>query len=191
MRGYFAFFLVFLSSALLLSLLSLSEAAQTADLSRAVAVSRSYGVEMNAKEAVLEAARGGSLAGFAAYDLSHDVSTCSHCEDHFCSPLLPLGPNSCDSALCSLCFRESGAREAAIGGALARLRMLRAHAFDQDFEVAIGSADFEVFLRPEKAAKNGYAVDYGRFRKAVRIAVSSEKFGIKREGVIPAGTVLR
>lgn len=188
MRAYISFVLVFLSLALLLSLLSMAQAADSVDLSKAVAVSRAYGVQMNVKESVVEAAGQGAREGFAAYDASHDVGLCRHCGDHFCDPL-PSSPNFCSAQLCVACFREDEAREEAAGTAVSRTDALRGHAFDGDFSVALGTVDFEVFLKADGTAKNGYALDYGRFRKDVGMTLASGKLGVTAAGKIPAGTV--
>ena len=187
MRGYLSFVLVFLSLALLLSLLTLSQAADSTDLSKAIAISRAYGVLMNMKENVLEAVRLGGENGFASYDDSHFIESCLHCPDHFCDPL-PATANSCDAGLCATCFREGEAREAAEKGALANVEMLDGCGFDDGFNSTVGDAEFEVFLKAANGTKNGYGLDYGRFRKEVVVRASSAALGVSADGGIPAGT---
>ena len=189
MRGYLSFVLAFLSLALLLSLLLLSQAADSTDLSRAIAVSRTYGVLMNMKEAVLEAARLGGEEGFASYDDSHSIASCLSCPDHFCDPL-PAAPNGCDAAVCAMCFREDEARRAAEKEALAKTGMLAGCGFDDGFNSTVEDAEFEVFLKAANGTKNGYALDYGRFRKLVAVRASSRALDVAADGAIPAGLVI-
>lgn len=189
MRGYLSFVLAFLSLALLLSLLSMLQAADSVDLSKAIAVSRAYGVLMNMKENVLEAVRLGGEEGFASYDASHSTGSCLHCPDHFCGPL-PAGPNGCDAVLCAACFREGEAREAAERGALAKASMLGGCGFDEGFNATLGDVEFEVFLKPSGGAKNGYALDYGRLRRDVAARAWSGALGVAAGGAVPAGTVV-
>jgi len=188
MRGYLSFVLAFLSLALLLSLLSLSQAADSTDLSRAIAVSRAYGVLMNIKESLLEAVRLGGGEGFASYDGSHSIESCLACPDHFCG--LPAAPNGCDAGLCAMCFREGEAREAAETEAIAKAGMLGGCGFDGGFNTTIGDAEFEVFLKAANGTKNGYALDYGRFRRRVAVRASSGALDVAAEGAIPAGTAV-
>lgn len=194
MQGFVSFILVFVSVPLLLSALSISQAAGHSDLSKAVAVERAYGLHMNAKEAVLEAVRQGSGSGFAAYDSSHDILLCRHCPDHYCvspSPLNPAPPNACDSDKCGRCFREAEARAAAELGALTSMSSLRPHIFDGDFSVGVGTARTEAFLRAEPLAKNSISLDFVRFRDALPISVDSERLEVRGKWEIPQGTVVR
>ncbi|MEW6721785.1 MAG: hypothetical protein AB1324_00830 [Candidatus Micrarchaeota archaeon] len=191
MRGYVSFVLVFSSALLLSSLILLYDSSGRADLSKAVTAERAYGIQMNAKEAAIESVRGGAESGFSAYDTVHSLENCTHCTDHGCAPLSdPPPPNYCSEALCDGCFRESGAREAALSSAQARLSALRGHEFDRDFNVSIGNAELEAFLAPDGTAKNGFALSGVRFRRALQIDVQSGKFGIFAAGKIPQGVTL-
>ncbi len=67
MRGYFTFLIVFVSFALLLSLVQLNLNSKTHDQSKAIWTERFYRVQMNVKEVLLEAAREGALDGFNSY----------------------------------------------------------------------------------------------------------------------------
>ena len=87
MRGYLSFILVFIAVLLLLALLRLHDAAHSTDLSKAVAAERTYAVQMNVKESVVESARRGALAGFSDYDATHDIKLCKHCPDSYCSAI--------------------------------------------------------------------------------------------------------
>jgi hypothetical protein len=190
MRGYVSFVLVLLASLVLLDLLALYDASHETNLSDAVAAERAYGIEMNVKEAVIQSVRLGAGEGFGEYDRATDVRNCRHCPDNFCAPPTPADPyppNACDPPRCSLCFRESGARKAAIDGALETLRDLEGHRFDQDFSVSFGGAELEVLLRPDPLSKNGYSLDFARFRKKNGMNISSDKFRIDQESKIPGG----
>jgi hypothetical protein len=195
MRGYATFTLVLISIMLVFSLLTLFHASQSTDLTKAVAVQRSYGIQMNVKESIIESARAGALHGFAEYDATHDIKLCKHCGDHFCvppSPQNPYPPNICNQEWCGRCFREAEAREAASVEARNRMRLLDSHVFDPDFQVTIGGRDIKLLLRlePPPLSKNGFAPDSIRFRTASSIRESSEKFGIDSENGIPKGMVV-
>jgi hypothetical protein len=191
MKGYLSFVLVFVSSLLILSLLSMSQAAGSVNLSKAVVVERTYGIQMNVKENLFEAARQGAMEGFADYDAAKDIRLCRHCPDHSCSPPAdPPPPNICDASLCSRCFREDEARAEAEKGALSNISSLRSHVFDPDFEVQVGQPAFEVFLRSDPLARNGFALDFGRFRDPLGISVASKKLGISSRSEIPSGMVI-
>ena len=190
MRGYFSFLLALLGSIILLDILSVYSASSAFDLSRAVSAERAYGLGMNVKETMLESARNGALAAFAEYDRTHDVRMCIHCPDHSCalpSPANPAPPNRCDGALCAACFRESGAREATIGGAGRALLLIGTHEFDPDFSVSLGLCVLEASLGPEPVSRNGFILDSVRFRNACPFNASSEKLGVRSESYIPGG----
>jgi hypothetical protein len=199
MRGHFTFILVFLAAALLIELAFLRAAASPANLSGAVALERAFGVEMNAKECVLEAARQGGEAGFSAYDLSHDLGSCIHCGDHYCAPMTPAGPppNVCDAALCSKCFREGDARAASEAGASAALGLLASAGMEGDFTVNVRDAGGgapaapEGVLQKDASAKNGMRLGLARFRKDVIVRARSDKLGVSLSGKVPQGTVVR
>jgi len=171
LRGYLSFILVLASLALLLSLLELEISAASMDLSRAIGVERSYGLMMNSKEVVLESARQGAVSGFKAYDATHDLSSCVHCLDAGClPPAVPPPPNFCDVALCSRCFRESEAREAARVSAVANVLALSSHGFDDGRRLVSGPPfppSLEIFTRPDPLAKNGFSLDGIRFRETL------------------------
>lgn len=181
MRGYFSFLLALIASIILAGLLSLHVATLMTDLSDAVAAERTYGLDMNVKEAVLESVRSGAHDGFAVYDSTHDLASCSSCPDHFCAA------GACDGVLCLRCFRESGARLSAIEGAGERLDALRAHAFDPDFGVSFADAGLEAFLVPDPFSKNGFSLGSVRFRERFGFNVSSTRFSVRRESGIPGG----
>ncbi|MFA6530711.1 MAG: hypothetical protein WCT31_03185 [Candidatus Micrarchaeia archaeon] len=71
MKGYFAFVLVFISVILVLN--SFENYALSANQSQAkqISIERAYQLQLNAKEAMLEAARNGALFGFEEYLLTH------------------------------------------------------------------------------------------------------------------------
>ncbi len=169
MRGYFSFVLVFLSLLLVFSLISVQPAHNS---SQAISIERAYGLSMNVKEAVIEAAREGAEEGFGSYDLGHDIMVCRHCQDHFCTYDRQF-PNFCDDMLCSRCFREDEARSSAILLAQTRILALKSHRFDPDFSVSISSPPVSTFLKPDKLAKNGFSLDYIRFEQETHIALVS------------------
>jgi hypothetical protein len=195
MRGYLAFVLVFVSMALVLALLSMVAAAGPRSLSRAISVERAYGVQMNAKESALGISRQLGRKGFDIYRMTHFPQMCGHCLDHFCipSPLpAPLLGNSCSEQLCSLCFREDGARAYAEAGAAMGLASLNSGGvFDRDFSVSIDGGLPEAFLAPDPVMEGSYILDSMRFRVPLRIRVESDKLGISSDSSIPAGTVVR
>lgn len=194
MRGYLSFVLVFLSTILLLSVVSLLAQARTSDLSKALSFERSYAVQMNAKECIIETARQGAAAGFASYDASHDISLCRHCTDHFCvppTPANPLPPNRCQESLCAQCFRESEARAASEAGALLALSSLENHRFDDEFNASHGPAVMEAYLAAEPESKNGFGLSMLRFRRELQIGFHSEKFRIDAGSKLPGNMVIR
>ncbi|NYZ74415.1 hypothetical protein H0O00_04695 [Candidatus Micrarchaeota archaeon] len=184
MRGYLSFILVFISVLLLLSLLRLYDASYSMDLSKAVAAERTYAVQMNVKESVIEVARQGALGGFSDYDAAHDIRLCKHCPDSFCSAL-PGSANQCDSAKCMACFREADARAGAIDKAVSGVHSLNNHIFDSDFEVGIGDPSIEVFLEADSFAKNGFRLGSARFTDALLVFVDSGKFAISSTAEMP------
>lgn len=190
MRGYLSFLLVLLGSLALAEMLAVYGAASTFDLSRPVAIERAYGLEMNAKETVIESVRAGAAAGFSEYDLAHDVRECIHCPDNACvppNPADPLPPNYCDGERCSGCFRESEARAAALSGAEEMLRRLDAHDYDPDFRIGFGKVRMSAFLLPDPASRNGLRLSSLRFMDEFPLNISSDKFGLRREAGIPGG----
>ncbi len=184
MRGYLSFILVLISLLLVLSLLEFSI---QIDLSKAISLERLYGVEMNAKEATIEALRTGSNDGFSNYDKNHKIENCKHCYDNFCSPT-PTSSNFCSDALCISCFREKEARYAAFLGATSAVSSL--HNFDPDFSVIISASNIGVFLRHEPLSKNGFAIDFIRIDKDATIICNS-KLGVSSSSKLPKGMVIR
>ena len=81
MRGYFTFLIVFAAFLLLISLAQFNTNAKTSNLGPAIWVERYYQVQMNAKEAVVEAAREGAKEGFFQY--SAELTECAIAE---CAP---------------------------------------------------------------------------------------------------------
>lgn len=105
------------------------------DLSEAIAAERVYQAQMNAKEALLEAARRGALEAYSEYDLSHSQEACvRYCpEMGVCA--VPGNP-PCDPVLCGAqCFRVSDAEAAAEYGAMAGMRGAAAAEFDPDVDI--------------------------------------------------------
>ena len=193
MRGYFSFIVAFACCILLVSLLGLQAAACRRDDSLAIATERAYSAMMDAKAAMLESCRQGALLGFGAYDAVHDAASCAHCDDHFCIPPAPGEPplaSTCDAALCSICFRESGARDAAESGALSSALSLQAHRFDPDFQIALGLPSVSARLAAEPLSKNGFRLASVSFTQDVPISIVSESYGVEGAGAIPAGTVV-
>ncbi len=189
MRGYLSFILALASLLLVFSLLEARAASHSADLSKAISVQRAYSAQMNMKECILEAARQGALEGFAAYDASHDTRLCRHCPDAYCS-LLPTAPNHCDSHLCSRCFREYEARAEAERYAHSMINLLHSHQFDSDFSIEILGGRIEAFTKSDTAARNGYALDFLRFKESLGISMESAKLGLSADGEIPEGVTV-
>ncbi|MEM4359260.1 MAG: hypothetical protein QXT45_01890 [Candidatus Bilamarchaeaceae archaeon] len=67
MRGYFTFVIVFAAYLLLISLAQFNTNAKTSNLGATIWVERYYQVQMNAKEAIIEAAREGAKEGVTEY----------------------------------------------------------------------------------------------------------------------------
>jgi len=177
----------------LTSLILVVQESASLDLSKAVQIERTYGLQMNVKESIIESARQGALEGFSGYDASHDVSLCRHCPDNLCippNPLDPIPPNICDPARCEKCFREKEARKESEDGAIARLNNLKSHEFDPDFFVSIRDAEVESFLKSDPLSKNGFALDFFRFKNQCAFSVNSEKFSIESYATIPKGLVI-
>lgn len=187
MRGYLSFVLVLASLALLFSLLDVSLAAADRDFSRAVAVERAYGVQMNAKEAVLESARQGGMAGFGAYDQAHDLAGCAACPDHGC---MLAGPAACNAAVCQGCFRENEARQAAEEGAAAAVAGLAQHQFAGDFSASVGAFSCGARLAADPAARNLFSLDSLGLRQRVAITVRSGPLGVSANASLPQGMVI-
>ncbi|MBU0532973.1 hypothetical protein KKB44_05770 [Candidatus Micrarchaeota archaeon] len=185
MRGYLSFVLVLIC---LLVIFYLLELQITFDFSKAIAVQRTYSVQMNVKESIFESVKQGASEGFHDYDLSHSTELCKHCPDHFCIPSSPT--NHCDPILCAKCFREDEARNSAVNGALSKLQLISTHIFDPDFDVSISTFNLSVYLKPDSLSQNGFSLDYTQFRKEILIGLSSEKFDISAEARIPKGCVL-
>jgi len=92
--------------------------------------------------------------------------------------------------LCSQCFREKEARESAENTAVSRLQILYNHVFDPDYNVSIDGTELSAYLRAEPLSKNGFSLDYIKFKHAISIFISSEKFEISAKGEIPRGCVI-
>lgn len=109
MKGYFTFVLVFISVILVLN--SFENYALNASQSHAkqISIERAYQIQLNVKEAMLEAARSGAQAGLEEYVLTHP-------EDE---------------------FDIAEAREAARKKALELVSRLDGWEFDPDFETAL------------------------------------------------------
>jgi len=75
MRGYFTFLIVFAAFLLVISLAQFNTNAKTSNLGPAIWVERYYQVQLNAKEAVVEAAREGAREGFFLY--SAELTECA------------------------------------------------------------------------------------------------------------------
>jgi hypothetical protein len=187
LQGYISFILVLASLALVLAMLEMNLAAGDRDFSKAVAVERAYGLQMNAKEAVLEAARQGAKEGFGAYDGTHSLAACRACMDYGCAAGVPP---SCDDAACRACFRENEARQAAEEGAGAAVAGLARHRFDRDFQVSVSGFACVARLRAEPAARNRFALDSISLGKRLAIGVRSDKFGVSADAALPEGLVI-
>lgn len=193
MKGYLSFILVIASIFLFISLLLVFRSSSSVDLSKAIAVERAYGLGMNVKEAAFESVTEGAKDGFRTYDALHDVSLCKHCPDHFCvppTPANPAPPNICDAMRCSGCFREAEARESAATRAITKIRLLKSHHFDPDFTISLDEPEVEVFLLVDQLSKNGFSLDYVRFKEPMYIHVDSSKFDVKSVTRIPKGWVV-
>jgi hypothetical protein len=155
MQGYFSFILVFVSVILLLALIQ--NLTSQPDYSKALAIERAYALSMNVKETIIASAVQGAEDGFLEYDNSHDTKMCIHCKG-YCTYDRDF-PNYCDDQLCSLCFKESEAREIASQFANLRLILLNYYEFDPDFSISISSPSVSSFLKPNSQSKNGFDLD--------------------------------
>jgi hypothetical protein len=187
LRGYLSFILVLASLVLAFSLLDVHLALKSINFSKAVAVERTYGLQLNVKEAVAESARQGALDGFSAYDRAHDASSCRACLDHGCALMMPP---ACDGMKCAACFREDDARRAAEHEAEGKVAALSSHVFDDDFSVLISGFAPEARLRADRDAKNGFALDTVRLGEKLEIILQSQKFGISANATLPQGMVV-
>jgi len=81
LKGYFGFLVVFAAFALLLSLVEFNLNSKSHDLSSAITSEKLYGIQMNVKEVIIEAAREGAKEGFNNYvngpPSPHSVAACS------------------------------------------------------------------------------------------------------------------
>ncbi len=155
---------------------------------------RAYGLQMNAKEILIAAARRGCAEGFDSYDSTHESSLCIHCHDHLCeepSPPNPLPWNRCDDVLCSRCFREREAREASEEGGLRELRALFSHVFDDEFSMSFGETSIEAQLEAREVSNNGFGLRAIRFKSPLMIGIRSEKHGISGTSRLPSGLVVQ
>lgn len=178
MRAYLSFVLVLFSLMLLFSIMQFNEYAGKRNLVE----ERAYLVSMNAKETALESMRQGALDGFGQYDSTHRIENCVYCP--------PCHPDLCDMAKCQSCFREREAMESARSSALLKLNLLRAHEFDNDFSISIGSADISAFSRAEPISANGFALDSIRINQDIVIGISSVKFAVYGSARIPGGMII-
>lgn len=119
MRGYLSFLLAFASVFLILSFIEASEQSGKISFSKAIAAERAYQAQMNAKEAVLEAAHDGAAEGFRIYNSTHTVAACA------------------DPATGDLCFKADDARLAAKLGAYSYIAKLSEARVDPDMDVRI------------------------------------------------------
>ena len=109
MRGYFSFILVFASVLLLLNLFH-SFSDLNDNYSKEIAIEKAYQLQLNAKEAIMEAARQGARQGLIEYTLLHAIEGDYSLED---------------------------ARDAARKKAFERISTLHGWEFEPEFEVKI------------------------------------------------------
>lgn len=153
MRGYFTFLIVFAAFLLLISLAQFNSNAKTSNAGSAIWVERYYQVQMNAKEAVVEAAREGAKQGFSDYfssltidcGLKKCVSECAKCSA--VSPACLTGEGCvATGAACTECTACVGAKAVSkfsvpclnrkINAAgVAKIKSLDAVRFDQEIDV--------------------------------------------------------
>ena len=188
MKGYLSFVLVFVSVLVLLYLLEAQFSSRNFELSKAITVQRAYALQMNVKENLLEIAKQGAREGFDLYNSTHNLSSCMHCPDHFCTP--GPSPNNCDLVKCSACFRENEARQAAVNKAVEKLMLLRTHHFDHDFDVSIGITALSAHLKPNLLSPNGFALSHIQFQYDTPITLVSKKFEVSAKAKIPRGCVI-
>jgi hypothetical protein len=110
MRGYLSFILVFASLILLLTLLQAFSRSVDSNLSKEIAMGRAYHIQLNVRDAVLEAAAQGARDGFLEYTVLHVAE----------------GD-----------FDPAAAREAARRKAYERMSALSKWTFDPDFDVKL------------------------------------------------------
>ncbi len=137
MRGYLSFVLVLASVVLILSFVQIDLSSTNFDLSKAISAERTYQVQMNVKEAVIESVRQGGMEGFLEYDSTHSHQAClRYCADMGVCTHPDTPP--CDSMMCGReCFRVSDAQMKAEESAIEKVVELSALGFDPDFEVLL------------------------------------------------------
>ncbi|MBI5046923.1 hypothetical protein HZC07_04305 [Candidatus Micrarchaeota archaeon] len=194
MRGYISFLLVLPLLTLTFTLLAANYSSKSPNLSKAIAVERSYSLQMNVKEATLESIRQGAYTGFSDYDSTHFVGYCANCPENFCSPPtlppIPEPPNICDPLRCSKCFKESEAREQAEFGADTNLAMLGSVSFDRDFSVSFSKPKLQIIILPS-ISKNGFSFDSVRLSEPLTIQLQSNKLSLSANASLPTGLVIR
>jgi hypothetical protein len=120
MRGYLSFLLVLASLLLVIMLLVSAAALKDFSLSRAIAAERTYQLQMNIKEVVLEAGRQGAVQAFTTYSFTHSKDACIR------KPMFTMNPD---------CFKDVEAMQQAKEGAYDRIKMLTA--FDPDYAILL------------------------------------------------------
>jgi len=123
MKGYLSFLLVFASAFLILTILQSYYAPNEVSFQKAIAAERVYQVEMNSKEAALEAVREGGREGFSIYNQSHFSFICN--DPDLGGPLDPL------------CFRIDEAKIWVKAGAYLYLVKLGQSVSGQSMDVGI------------------------------------------------------
>lgn len=120
MRGYLTFLLVLVSVIFILIIIQASQLPYQVSFSKAIAAERTYQVQMNSKEVILETIRLGAWDGYYAYTLFHHESVCE--------TEGPEHPN---------CFRIPEARLWTQLGIYARLATLDTSMFDEEIEIEV------------------------------------------------------
>ena len=147
MRGYFTFLIVFAAFLLLISLAQFNTSAKTSNLGPAIWVERYYQVQMNAKEAVVEASREGVRDGLTSYTAKFIGCAAVECAAK-CSACITVA----GCALCGECIEDKIAdlsksvpciQREINAKSIEKIRSLNNADFDSEIDVCIYFEDYE------------------------------------------------
>jgi len=147
MRGYFTFLIVFAAYLLLISLAQFNTNAKTSNLGSAIWVERYYQVQLNAKEAVVEASREGVRDGLTSYTTKFLECAIAECSAE-CSACITVA----GCALCSECIADKIAdlskstpciQREINAKSIEKIKSLDSAVFDPEITVDIELHDYE------------------------------------------------
>ncbi len=131
MKGYISFILVFASIFLILTFITINLSSTDFNLARAVSAERTYQIQLNLKEAMIESAKQGAMNGFEKYSVLRSDEAClMYCVER--GVCLLSRPPTCNKPSCKqFCFKESDAEKAAEEAAVSNMARVKS-AFSQD-----------------------------------------------------------